>query len=203
VEGHRLHAVSDPLVAAAASTWFDFNRSFRIPSPASVDPLESSFDLDFFNPPSLPSYTVSSVPGKFLFLPTRQARVVLTSHHKASSINDTPPVDDFSALFEIPQLDLFQPTLSTLNPDWTEFLNFQPDLSFFRLSPSTPPFVDDDSLPPSSPFHSSPLTPNPILDILPGPDECKKAIQFPTAGEPVIQGRDSLFPLASTLLLAC
>jgi len=63
MEGDRFHAVSDPL---SAPTLFNFDQTFQIPDPASTGPLDStSFDLDFFNPPSLPSCTDLSTPGEF------------------------------------------------------------------------------------------------------------------------------------------
>lgn len=48
-------AVSDPFPSPMTPLWFNFDQSFQIPNPASTDPLEpSSFEVDFFNPLSLP-----------------------------------------------------------------------------------------------------------------------------------------------------
>lgn len=196
--GDRLHAVSYPLPVSTVSTWFDFDQSFKIPDPASTVPLDSpSFDLDLLNPPSLSSYPPSSIPGQSIR--TLQAYVVLTLGCKALSIDTTTPADDFSGFFEIPQLDLLQPMLPTFKSDWTEFLNFEPDLSLFPSSPSlasslagTPPLVDDAILSPSSLSDSHPSSPDVLLDIL--PHLVEKGIQFPNVGEPVIQGQDFLLP---------
>jgi hypothetical protein len=161
-------------------TWFNFDQSFKIPDPASTVPLDStSFDLDFFNPPSLPSYPLSSIPEL--------------------SIDTAATADDFSALFEIPQLDLLQPILPTFKSDWTEFLNFEPDLSLFPSSPSlasssagTPLLIDDAILSPSPLSDSNPSSPDPLLDIL--PHLIEKGTQFPNVGEPIIRGQDFLLP---------
>ena len=127
--------------------------------------------------------------------------LVLTPNYKAPSNDLTVSVDDISALFEIPQLDLLQPALPSFSSDWAQFLNFEPDLSLFPFSPSvtssldsTPPLVDDAILSPSpsSPSGSNPSSPGPLLDILPHLGE--KGIQFPTVGEPMIQGQDFLLP---------
>ena len=116
-----------------------------------------------------------------------------------SSADIIVPASDFSALFEIPQLDLSQPELPTFDTDWTEFLNFEPDFSLFPYSPSsasslanTPPLVDDVILSPSSPPDSDPSSPDPLPDVLPHLNE--KDIRFPTAGQPIIQGQDFLLP---------
>lgn len=67
MEGGRFYAVSDPLSPSAKPAWFDPDRSFQIPDSASTDPLEMlSFDLDFFDLPSIPSDLVSSTPGEFI-----------------------------------------------------------------------------------------------------------------------------------------
>lgn len=66
MEGDRLHIVSDPLSMSTTPAWFNFDQTFQIPDPASTGPLDSaSFDLDFFNPPSLPSHIDPSTPGEF------------------------------------------------------------------------------------------------------------------------------------------
>lgn len=66
MEGDRLYAVSDHLPVATVSTWFDFDQTFEIPDPASTNPFDpTSFDLDFFNPLSLPSCAGSPIPGEF------------------------------------------------------------------------------------------------------------------------------------------
>jgi hypothetical protein len=196
--GDRLHAASDPLPVSTVPTWFNFDQSFKIPDPASTVPLDStSFDLDFFNPPSLPSYPLSSIPGQSI--PTLQAHVVLTLDYKELSIDTAATADDFSALFEIPQLDLLQPILPTFKSDWTEFLNFEPDLSLFPSSPSlasssagTPLLIDDAILSPSPLSDSNPSSPDPLLDIL--PHLIEKGTQFPNVGEPIIRGQDFLLP---------
>ena len=197
MEGGRLHAVSSPLTESPAPAWFDFDQSFQIPNPASTGPLDpSSFDLDFFNPSCLPLCAVPPIPGE----PTSilQVDIVLTSNYEAPPVDVTVPADGFSALFEIPQLDLLQPGLPTFDCDWTEFLNFEPDLSLFPYSSpasslaSTPPLVDDVILSPSSPSDSDPSSPDPFLNILPHLTE--KYIQSPTVGEPIIQGQDFLLP---------
>lgn len=110
------------------------------------------------------------------------------------------PVDPFTALFEIPQLNLLQPALPSFNTDWTEFLNFEPDLSFSLSSPlfpsslaNTPPLVDDTILSPSSPPDSGPSSPDSLLDPLPHLSE--KSMQFDTVARPMIQGQDFLLPL--------
>lgn len=84
VEGGRNHSVSDPL-PRTEPTWIDFDRSFQIPNPASIDPLElSSFDINFFNPLSLPSCTVSSPSGELYTNSTRPSnadiKVPSTTH---------------------------------------------------------------------------------------------------------------------------
>ena len=67
MEGGRFHVVSDPLSTSPKPAWFDLDRSFQIPDPASTDPLEMPpFDLDFFNLPSIPSDVVSSTLGEFI-----------------------------------------------------------------------------------------------------------------------------------------
>jgi hypothetical protein len=195
--GDRLHAASDPLPVSAMSTWFDLDQSFKIPGPASTTPLDSSaFDLDFFNPAS-PLCPLSPIPGQSI--PTLRTYVVLTPDHKALSTDTAAPVDDFSALFEIPQLDLLQSMLPTFKSDWTEFLNFEPDLSLFSSSPSlasslagTPPLVDDALLSPSPLYESDSSSPSPLLDI--PPLLVEKGILFPNVGEPVIQGQEFLLP---------
>jgi len=123
---------------------------------------------------------------------------MLMSSYEAPSAVIAVPADGFSALFEIPQLDLLQPGLPTFDCDWTEFLNFEPDLSFSPYSPShtsssasTPPLVDDVTLSPSSPSDGCP-SPDLFLNILPHLNE--KGIQSPTSGEPMIQGQDFLLP---------
>jgi len=192
-----LHAVSDPSSAPIMPTWFNFEQSFKIPTPASTDPLDSSsFDLDFFNPPPLPSCTVSSVQGQSI--PILQVRAVLRPDYKAlPTYAVTPALDDFSALFEIPRLDLLQSGLPTFDPDWTEFLNFEPDLSPFPSSPSltpssasTPPLAGDAILSPLS--DSDPFSLDPLFDIHSHLSE--KGIQFPLVGEPVIQEQGFLLP---------
>lgn len=107
-------------------------------------------------------------------------------------------MDDFS-LFEIPQLDLSQPGLPITDSDWMEFLNFEPSLSLFPNSPSpasslasTPPLVDDATLSSSSLSDSYPSSPALLLNVLPYLNE--KGSQFPTLGEPTIQGQDFLLP---------
>jgi len=107
------------------------------------------------------------------------------------------PAEDFTALFEIPQLELLQPTLFTLNSDWSEFLNFESDLSLFPSLPSltpslagTPPLVDDATLS-SSPPYSNPPSPDSPLEMLPYLSD--KGIQL-TTGEPIIGGQDFLLP---------
>lgn len=124
--------------------------------------------------------------------------------------------DDFSALFEMPQLDLLQPGPPTFNSDWTEFLNFEPDLPHFPPSPSlvpslanTPPLVDDAILSPSSPSNTDPPSPESLLDILPHLND--KGFQFHAVGEPMIQEQCFLLPLgentgipsAAALLSVC
>lgn len=138
---------------------------------------------------------------------------MVTLNPKAPSHDLAVPVDDISALFEIPQLDLLQPALPSFNSDWTQFLNFEPDLSLFPSSPSlssssasTPPLVDDAILSPSPASYSDLSSRGPLLDIFSHMEE--KGIQLPTVGEPVIQGQDFLLPpgedagipFASTLL---
>jgi len=81
LDGGRLHVVSDPLVGFTTPPWFNFDQSFQIPNPASTDPLDSSlFDLNFFNPPSLPSCVVPSVPGEHIL--ALQGHAVLTINYK-------------------------------------------------------------------------------------------------------------------------
>ena len=198
MEGGRLHAVSDPLLIAAEPTWFDIDQSFQLPNAASTDPLESSsFDLDFFNPPSLPSPIATPVPGEFVR--TWSTHITLTLSDEDAIVGIPTLIDDFSALFEIPQLDPFPPALPTFNIDWTEFLNFEPDLPPFPPSPSlasssanTPPLIDDAVLSLSSPSYSGPCSPDSLLDILPHLSE--KGVQLPIVGEPVIQGQEFLLP---------
>jgi len=198
MEGDRSQTVSDPLLVSTVSTWFNFDQTFRIPNHASTSPLDStSYDLHFFNPPSLPMCAGPSISGEFIS--SRQMCSVLTPYYKAPSNDLTVSVDDISALFEIPQLDLLQQALPSSSSDWTQFLNFEPDLSLFPSSPSlasslagTPPLVDDAALSPSSPSYSNPSSPGPLPDVLPHSGE--KGIQFPTVGEPMIQGQDFLFP---------
>ncbi|KAF9641965.1 hypothetical protein BDM02DRAFT_3273633 [Thelephora ganbajun] len=179
IESGRLCAVSDSCSISTAPAWFNFDESFQIPSPASIDPFESCpFDLDFFDPPSLSSVVTSPIPAPL-------ADVVVQA-------------EDFTALFEMPPLELLQSELPTFNSDWSEFLNFETDLSIFSsslsLTPSstsTPPLVDDATLPPSSPLHSDPSSPNSPLEILPCLSD--KGIKSPT-GEPIIEGQDFLLP---------
>jgi len=123
---------------------------------------------------------------------------MLTSNFKALSADVAVTADDLSTLFEIPQLDLLQPGLPTFDCDWTEFLNFEPDLSLFPYSPSTmpslsstPPLVDDAILSPS-PSDGDLPNPDPFLKTLPLLNE--KDDQFPTTGEPIIREPYSLLP---------
>lgn len=198
MEGDRLHAVSDPLCATTAPAWFSLDQSFQLPNPASTQPLElSSFDLDFYNPPSLPSCVLPPASGKFIQY--QQTFSSLTPVSEALFSDNTALVDDFPALFEMPQLDLLRSTLPTFGSDWTEFLNFEPDLSLFPPSPSlasssasTPPLIDDAILSPSSPSCGDPYSPDPVLDILPHFSE--KGVQIPVVGGPIIQGSEFLFP---------
>lgn len=193
--GGRLHAASDPISVPSMPAWFDFDQSFKIPTPASTNPLDSSsFDLYFLNP--LPSCTVSSIPSEFI--PFSQAEVSPDLSRKAPSIDVAVPASDFSALFEIPQLDLSQPGIPDFDSGWTEFLNFEPDFSLspYSHSPvsswiSTPPLADDIILSPRFPSEDS-FSPCPLPKILPCPNE--KGIQFPTVREPVIQEQDFLLP---------
>lgn len=201
MEGDRSQTVSAPLPASTVPTWFDFDQTFQIPNPASTNPLDSTpFDLDFFDHPSLPTYADPFTLGEFAS--TRQTYPILISNYKAPPNNPAVPADDISALFDIPQLDLLQQTLPSFSSDWTQFLNFEPDLSPFPSSPSspsltsslanTPPLIDDAALSPSSPSDSNSSSPGPLLDILPHLGE--KGIQFPTAAEPMIRGQDFLLP---------
>lgn len=119
-------------------------------------------------------------------------------NYPAPPVDVVAPVADFSALFEIPQLDLLQSGLPSFDSDWTEFLNFQHDLSFFSYSPpfipslaSTPPLVDDAILLPSPP-ECDPQSPDPFLNILPRLNE--KGVFFSTVGEPLIQEQEFLLP---------
>lgn len=196
MEGGRLHAVSDPLTESTAPTWFNFDQSFQIPDPASTGPLgPSEFDVDFFDPSCLPLCATSSISGESASI--LQTDAVLTSSYKAPSSTVAVPTDGFSSLFEIPQLDHLQPELPTFDCDWTEFLNFEPDLSLFPFSSptsslaSTPPLVDDAILSPSSPSDNDPSSPDPFLDILPHLNE--KCVQSPVR-VPLIQGQDFLLP---------
>lgn len=195
VEGGRLHAVSDTLTLPTVPTCFDFDKSFQIPDPASTGSLDSSaFDVDFFDPLSLPPHVIPSTPGEPI--------LILRLHYaddelQALSTDIAAPADDFSTLFEIPRLDLLQPGLPTFDSDWAEFLNFEPNFSLFPYSPSlssslasTPPLIDDAILSPF-PFGSDPSGPNHLLDILPHLNE--KDIRFPAAREPTIQRQ--CFPL--------
>lgn len=123
---------------------------------------------------------------------------MLTLNSEVPSADIAVTAGDFSALFEIPQLDLLQPGLPTFDSDWTEFLNCEPDFSLFPYSPSfasslasTPPLVDDAILSPSSPSDNDLCSPDPLLGILPHLDE--KDIQFPI-GSPVIHGQDFFLP---------
>lgn len=124
---------------------------------------------------------------------------VLTPNHTAAPNDLAVSVDDISPLFEIPQLDLLQQPLPSFSSDWTQFLNFELDLSLFPSSPSltsslasTPPLVDDATLSPPSPSDSNPSSPGPLFCALPHLSD--KGIQLPTTGEPMIQGQDFLFP---------
>ena len=208
VEGNRLHVTSDPL-PVAASAWFDFGQSFQMPNPASTDPLEpSSFDLDFFNPPSLSPCVPFPTPGEFV----RRwwATTALTSTFVATT-DTISSVAGFPGSFEIPQLDLLQSELPSFDSDWSEFLNLDPDLSLFPPSPSllsssasTPPLADDAIL--SIPTPSSLFSPLETLPYL-----IDKGYQLQTLGEPIIQGQDFLLPpgeatgipSASALLSIC
>ena len=208
VEGNRLHVTSDPL-PVATSAWFDFGQSFQMPNPASIDPLEpSSFDLDFFNPPSLFPCVPFPTPGEFV----RRwwATTVLTSTFIATT-DTISSVTGFPGSFEIPQLDLLQSELPSFDSDWSEFLNLDPDLSLFPPSPSllsssasTPPLADDAIL--SIPTPSSLFSPLETLPYL-----IDKSYQLQTLGEPIIQGQDFLLPpgeatgisSASALLSIC
>lgn len=85
IEGGRLHIVSDSHLATVAPAWFDPDQSFRLPSPVSTGPVElHSFDLDFFNPPSLPSGVISSIPGESTFFNTssRCANINESTHRR-------------------------------------------------------------------------------------------------------------------------
>ena len=195
MEGGRLHSVSDPLTLTAVPTWFDFDQSFQIPTPASTGPLDSSsYEIDFFNPTPLLPCTASYIPGDFI--PILHVDGMLTLDHKAPTIH----TDHFSALFDIPQPDQLQPGLPTFDSDWTEFLNFEPDLSLspYSLSPpsslaNTPPLTDDIILFPSSSSDGDLSSPDPLLNILPRMDE--KHLQSTTIGGPLIHEQDFILPL--------
>lgn len=196
VEVNRLYAVSDPLPTVTVPAWFDFDQSFQLPNPVSTDPLKSSFDLDFFNPPSLPSLVIPSAPGESA--QARSTLITLTSNNEGPLPGVPDAMNDFS-LFEIPQLNPFPPTPPTFDLDWTEFLNFEPEFSFFHPSPtlspsstSTPPLIDDTVLPPSSPFYSNPCSPGSLLEVL--PHQSEKGLQLFAVGEPVIQEQEFLLP---------
>lgn len=115
------------------------------------------------------------------------------------SIDVVASVDDLTAFFETPPLDLLQSSLPSFDSDWSEFLNFEPDLSPFQLSPSlasslagTPPLINDASLSPSSLPDSGLSSPDPICHILPHLSE--KSTQSLIVAEPIIQGQDFLLP---------
>jgi hypothetical protein len=106
-------------------------------------------------------------------------------------------VDAFTALFEMPQFDLLQPSLPSFDSDWSEFLNFAPELSLFQPSPSlasslagTPPLVDEATLSPPSLPDSGFSSPDPLCILLPSSSE--KIAQLPIFPEPIIQGQDFL-----------
>jgi len=118
--------------------------------------------------------------------------------YEAPLTNIIVQAEDFTALFEMPQLELSQPELATLNSDWSEFLNFEPDLSLFPSLPSlipslasTPHLVDDATLPPSPPC-SNPPSPDSPLETLPYLGD--KKIELTTGREPIIGGQDFLLP---------
>lgn len=201
MEADRSHAVSNPL-PETVPTWFDLDKSFQIPNPASTDPLElTSFDVNFFNPLSLPSCIVSPTFGGFdtrlPIIPNADTFEFLAPPTDVAT--SVSVMEDFSALFKMPQLDLLRPTLATFNSDWTEFLNFEPDLPLSPSSPSiipslasTPPLVADANLSPLSLPNCGPSSPNTLLDILPHFSD--KEFQFPALGEPIIQGQDFMLP---------
>ena len=124
---------------------------------------------------------------------------MLTLKFPAPPIDIAIPVslDEFSALFEMPQLDLLQSSHLTFDSDWTEFLNFDPDLppfpspSLVSLLENTPPLVNDATLSPSPP-DSGPSSPDPLLDTLPHLNN--KGVRFHAVGEPIIQEQDFLLP---------
>lgn len=127
-----------------------------------------------------------------------RACAVLTSNFAAPPTTDVAvPLDEFSALFEIPQIDLLQSALPAFNADWTEYLNLEPDPSIFLSSPPlVPPFVEipslvDDAIL-SLPCAGDPPSPEPPSDILPHLSE--KSVRLPIVGEPIIRGQDFLFP---------
>lgn len=202
MDSRRLHAVSDPVIIPAAPASFDFDTSFRIPDPASTDPLDSSlFDLDFFKP----LYLSSAIPSAF-GEPTPSPSKRADMGPEALSTDPDLPAD-FSALFEIPQLDLSHSIFPT-DTDWTEFLNFGPDLSPFSTSPSpmpsftsTPLLINDAILSPSPSSCSIPSSPQLPLDVLPHLNE--KDAQLHPVGEPVIYGQDFLFPPYDNAGISC
>jgi len=123
--------------------------------------------------------------------------------HEAPLTDVVAPVEDFSALFEMPQLDLLQSDLPTFHCDWSEFLNFQPEFSLFPSSPSltpslasTPPLVDDATLSPSSTSYGGPSSPVSVPDILPHLSD--KEAQLPTLRRAIIRGQDFLLPPGET-----
>lgn len=140
--------------------------------------------------------------------------IVLTLTRLVPTIDPVASEANFSSLFEIPQLDLLQSELPTFDSHWSEFLNFDPDLSPFPLSPSlmssstsTPSLADDAILSPfPSPEDSSLISPLGTLPYL-----SDKSSQLQTLGEPIIQGQDFLLspgetagiPSASALLSVC
>ena len=195
IEGGRPNAVSDSLTVSAVPTWFDFDQSFKIPDPAFSCPDLSSFDLDFFTPPPLPPCSASSASGEFTSVP--QAGYVLTSNHEAASVDATIPVENFSALFETPQLELLQPGIPNFDSDWSEFLNFEPDFSLFPFPDSSAsslvstPASADALLPPS--FHRGDPSSLCLLSDTPLRFN-EKDIRFPVVTEPAIQEQDPSLP---------
>ena len=192
--GGRFHAVSDSFCGTTAPEWFNLDHTFQLPESASVQPLESPpFDVDFCNLPSLPT-CIPLAPGEHTR--PQQTFGLLTTTFKALPPDNPALTDEFSGLFEIPQADSLQATLP-FGPDWTEFLNFGPELSLFPPSPSlisslasTPPLADDALL---SPCCGNTPSTGPVPDAL--PLLSRQKVQPSVIRCPMIQESGFLLPL--------
>lgn len=211
VEDGRLQPVLDPFLTPTGPAWPDLSKAFQIPNPVSTSPPDpASLYLDFFSPSSC---LAPSKLCEFFVVPSDRA--CADNNYKVSYADVATPAGAPTALFETPRFDLLQSSLPSFNSDWSEFLNFEPELSPFQPSTSlasslagTPPLIDDATLSPHSLPDSGLPSPDSFCNILPHLSE--KSAQFPIVLETIIRGQEFLLlpgdtgiPSTDILLTIC